>query len=67
MSRDGQSTRDYGTHTVPATHWDEYGPCGCAAQPGCPCLDRRIKYLPPREMWTAHPGRQNYAVPQEVR
>lgn len=54
---------DYGMHWTPLTHWVEYGPCGCGAQPGRPCLDRRMKHAPDRETWTPHPERQFYAQP----
>jgi hypothetical protein len=63
MSRSGQTARDYGVHTVPATNWVEYGPCGCGAQAGLPCWDRRMKHVPVQETWTPHPERQFYGQP----
>jgi hypothetical protein len=58
MSASGQMPSDYGEHWTPEAVWPDYGPCGCGAEPARPCLDRRMKHLPPREMWTAHPDRQ---------
>jgi hypothetical protein len=63
MSRSGQMPSDYGEHWTPPKHWDEYGPCGCGAQPAQPCRDRRVRHMPVREMWTAHPERQFYGQP----
>jgi hypothetical protein len=63
MRRDGQTARDYGMHTTPGAQFELYGPCGCGAQPGKPCLDRRIKHLPQQQMWTAHSERQYLGWP----
>lgn len=52
---------DYGQHWTLPLNWELYGPCGCGAQPRSPCLDRRMKHMPNREMWTAHPDRQVFA------
>lgn len=60
MSVSGQMPSDYGMHWTGSRNWDDYGPCGCGAGPASPCLDRRIKHLPPRAMWTVHRGRQNF-------
>lgn len=66
MSRDGQGARDYGVHLLPRAPFELYGPCGCGAQAGKPCLDRRMKHMPQAEMWTAHPERQFLAWPVTV-
>jgi hypothetical protein len=49
---------DYGEHWSPPTPWSLFGPCGCGAEAGSPCLDRRVRHLPAKEMWTPHDGRQ---------
>lgn len=59
MSASGQMPSDYGQHWTPEANWCDFGPCGCGAEPGAPCWDRRIRHQPPRKMWTAHPGRRN--------
>lgn len=62
MSASGQMPSDYGQHWAPEAVWADYGPCGCGAESGRPCLDRRIKHLPSRAMWTAHPARQCFTA-----
>jgi hypothetical protein len=63
MSRSGQMPSDYGGHWTPEVRWDEYGPCGCGADAGKPCRDRRMKHVPDRDMWTPHPERQFFGWP----
>lgn len=59
MNRDGQGCRDYGMHMQAEAVWGDYGPCGCGAEAGKPCIDRRFKHSKPELTWIAHPGRQN--------
>lgn len=63
VSRTGQLPSDYGEHWSPPTVWSLFGPCGCGAEKSRPCLDRRVRHLPARELWEPHAGRQCFLVP----
>jgi len=63
MTRDGQTHRDYGTHGLPASDWKLYDTCNrCSAESGQPCLDLRVRHVPHKLCWVAHPNRPLVSV-----
>lgn len=45
--------------------WNVFGRCpACKAEPGEPCVDRRVRYR--RENERAHPNREQLAVPLAI-